>query len=79
MALVYRWHCRRTGPGFDVEKHDHYLGVIGLVKVAELFAPARKQAQCMIFFGELAAMVPNSGVNNVGRRHTSEVSKFHGS
>jgi hypothetical protein len=24
-------------------------------------------------------MVPNSGVNNVGRRHTSEVSKFHGS
>ena len=45
-------------------------------KIAELFAEARKQAPCMIFFDELDAMVPNRGGNTVGHHYASEVNEF---
>jgi|ERR1043166_498929 hypothetical protein len=45
-------------------------------KIAELFAGARKQAPCMIFFDELDAMVPNRGGDFVGHHYASEVNEF---
>ena len=45
-------------------------------KVSELFAKARKQAPCMIFFDELDAMVPNRDGNSVGHHYASEVNEF---
>ncbi len=45
-------------------------------KIAELFANARKQAPCMLFFDELDAMVPNRGGNSVGHSYASEVNEF---
>src|ERR1022692_356431 len=40
-------------------------------KIAELFANAKKQAPCMIFFDELDAMVPNRGGGSVGHHYAS--------
>jgi len=45
-------------------------------KIAELFAEARKQAPCMIFFDELDAMVPNRSGSTVGHHYASEVNEF---
>lgn len=45
-------------------------------KIAELFANARKQAPCMIFFDELDAMVPNRSGSSVGHHYASEVNEF---
>ena len=45
-------------------------------KIAELFAGARKQAPCMIFFDELDAMVPNRSGGSVGHHYASEVNEF---
>ena len=45
-------------------------------KVAELFADARKQVPCMLFFDELDAMVPNRGDSSVGHHYASEVNEF---
>jgi len=45
-------------------------------RIAELFAEARKQAPCMIFFDELDAMVPNRGGDYVGHHYASEVNEF---
>lgn len=45
-------------------------------KIAELFAEARKQAPCMIFFDELDAMVPNRSGGSVGHHYASEVNEF---
>jgi len=45
-------------------------------KIAELFAKARQQAPCMIFFDELDAMVPNRDGNSVGHHYASEVNEF---
>jgi ATP-dependent 26S proteasome regulatory subunit len=45
-------------------------------KIAELFANARKQTPCMIFFDELDAMVPSRGGNDVGHHYSSEVNEF---
>jgi transitional endoplasmic reticulum ATPase len=45
-------------------------------KIAELFAEARKQKPCMIFFDELDAMVPNRGGGDVGHHYSSEVNEF---
>ena len=44
-------------------------------KIAEIFANARKQAPCMIFFDELDAMVPSRG-DTVGHHYASEVNEF---
>lgn len=44
-------------------------------KIAELFAKAKQQAPCMIFFDELDAMVPNRG-GQVGHHYSSEVNEF---
>ncbi|MCX6900868.1 MAG: ATP-binding protein [Verrucomicrobia bacterium] len=45
-------------------------------KIAELFAEARKQVPCMLFFDELDAMVPNRGGGSVGHHYASEVNEF---
>lgn len=45
-------------------------------KIAEIFANARTQAPCMIFFDELDAMVPSRGGNTVGHHYASEVNEF---
>jgi transitional endoplasmic reticulum ATPase len=45
-------------------------------KIGELFAEARKQKPCMIFFDELDAMVPNRGGGDVGHHYSSEVNEF---
>jgi tetratricopeptide (TPR) repeat protein len=45
-------------------------------KIAGLFAEARKQVPCMIFFDELDAMVPNRGGDSVGHHYASEVNEF---
>ena len=45
-------------------------------KIAELFAAAKKQAPCMLFFDELDAMVPNRSGNTVGHHYASEVNEF---
>ncbi len=45
-------------------------------KIAELFAGARKQLPCMIFFDELDAMVPNRSGGSVGHHYASEVNEF---
>lgn len=45
-------------------------------KIAELFAEARKQAPCMMFFDELDAMVPNRSGGSVGHHYASEVNEF---
>jgi transitional endoplasmic reticulum ATPase len=45
-------------------------------KIAELFAEARKQKPCMIFFDELDAMVPNRSGGSVGHHYASEVNEF---
>lgn len=44
-------------------------------KISELFAKARKQAPCMIFFDELDAMVPNRDGNSVGHHYASDRSR----
>ena len=45
-------------------------------KIAEIFAAARKQVPCMIFFDELDAMVPNRSGDSVGHHYASEVNEF---
>lgn len=45
-------------------------------KIAELFAEARKQVPCMIFFDELDAMVPSRSGDSVGHHYASEVNEF---
>jgi transitional endoplasmic reticulum ATPase len=45
-------------------------------KIAELFAEARKDAPCMLFFDELDAMVPHRGADSVGHHYASEVNEF---
>ena len=45
-------------------------------KIASLFAEARKQKPCMIFFDELDAMVPNRSGGSVGHHYASEVNEF---
>ena len=45
-------------------------------KIAELFARAKKEAPCMLFFDELDAMVPNRGGSSVGHHYASEVNEF---
>lgn len=45
-------------------------------KITELFANARKQAPCLLFFDELDAMVPNRSDATVGHHHASEVNEF---
>jgi SpoVK/Ycf46/Vps4 family AAA+-type ATPase len=45
-------------------------------KIAEIFAEARKQVPCMIFFDELDAMVPNRSGDSVGHHYASEVNEF---
>jgi SpoVK/Ycf46/Vps4 family AAA+-type ATPase len=45
-------------------------------KIAEIFAEARKQVPCMIFFDELDAMVPHRGGDSVGHHYASEVNEF---
>jgi transitional endoplasmic reticulum ATPase len=45
-------------------------------KIAEIFAEARKQVPCMIFFDELDAMVPNRSGGSVGHHYASEVNEF---
>jgi transitional endoplasmic reticulum ATPase len=44
--------------------------------IADLFAKAKKEAPCMVFFDELDAMVPNRGGNSVGHHYASEVNEF---
>jgi len=45
-------------------------------KIAEIFAAARKQVPCMIFFDELDAMVPKRSGDSVGHHYASEVNEF---
>lgn len=45
-------------------------------KIAEIFAQARKQVPCMIFFDELDAMVPKRSGDSVGHHYASEVNEF---
>lgn len=45
-------------------------------KIAELFAEARKQVPCMLFFDELDAMVPKRSGDSVGHHYASEVNEF---
>jgi len=45
-------------------------------KIAEIFAQARKQVPCMIFFDELDAMVPIRSGDSVGHHYASEVNEF---
>jgi SpoVK/Ycf46/Vps4 family AAA+-type ATPase len=45
-------------------------------KIAEIFADAKKQVPCMIFFDELDAMIPNRSAGSVGHHYASEVNEF---
>lgn len=45
-------------------------------KIVEIFAEARKQVPCMIFFDELDAMVPIRSGDSVGHHYASEVNEF---
>jgi transitional endoplasmic reticulum ATPase len=45
-------------------------------KIAALFAKARKESPCMLFFDELDAMVPSREGNSVGHHYASEVNEF---
>jgi SpoVK/Ycf46/Vps4 family AAA+-type ATPase len=72
LAEVAGFNFMEVTPGDIASIYVH--GTQG--KVAELFAEARKQAPCMIFFDELDAMVPNRGGNNVGHHYASEVNEF---
>ena len=44
-------------------------------KIGELFAQARKNAPCLLFFDELDAMLPNRG-DRLGHHYSSEVNEF---
>lgn len=45
-------------------------------KIFTLFADAKKQAPCMMFFDEIDAMVPRREGNTVGHHYASEVNEF---
>jgi len=72
LAEVAGFNFMEVTPGDIASIYVH--GTQG--KVAELFAKARQQAPCMIFFDELDAMVPNRGGDHVGHHYASEVNEF---
>jgi len=72
LAGVIGFNFQEVKPGDIASVYVH--GTQG--RIAELFAEARKNGPCMLFFDELDAMVPSRGGDSVGHHYASEVNEF---
>jgi hypothetical protein len=72
LAVVVGFSFQEVKPGDLASIYVH--GTQG--RIAELFAAARKQAPCLLFFDEIDAMIPHRGGDSVGHHYASEVNEF---
>lgn len=72
LADIIGFAFREVQPGDMANIYVH--GTQGMIKA--LFAEARENSPCMIFFDELDAMVPKRGGDSVGHHYASEVNEF---